>query len=76
MSTSVAASDWSFYYGGVFDGCDYGRNMAVNHAVQLVTSPCSQSTLYRWGTARTPPTATTGSSRTPGDPREAQSHRH
>jgi len=36
ISTSVAASDWGLYYGGVFDGCDYDQNIAVNHAVQLV----------------------------------------
>jgi len=36
ISTSVAASDWGLYYGGVFDGCPYDENIAVNHAVQLV----------------------------------------
>ena len=36
ISTSVAASDWGLYYGGVFDGCPYDQNIAVNHAVQLV----------------------------------------
>merc|ERR1712037_816536 len=35
-SASVAASDWSAYHGGVFDGCDYNSNMVVNHAVTLV----------------------------------------
>ena len=37
ISTSVAASDWGLYYGGVFDGCPYDQNIAVNHAVQLVS---------------------------------------
>jgi len=36
VATSVAASDWSFYFGGVFDGCDYNDNMVVNHAVVMV----------------------------------------
>merc|ERR1711970_993385 len=36
LSASVAASDWSAYHGGVFDGCDYNGNMVVNHAVTLV----------------------------------------
>jgi len=35
-SASVAASAWSSYRGGVFDGCDYDSNMVVNHAVTLV----------------------------------------
>ena len=35
-SVSVAASDWGLYYSGVFDGCPYDQNIAVNHAVQLV----------------------------------------
>merc|ERR1711990_1420820 len=36
LSASVAASDWSAYHGGGFDGCDYNGNMVVNHAVTLV----------------------------------------
>merc|ERR1711874_587216 len=36
LSVAVAASGWSFYGGGVFDGCDYDRNIEINHAVQLV----------------------------------------
>ena len=36
LSASVAASDWGLYFGGVFDGCDYDRNIVVNHAVLLV----------------------------------------
>merc|ERR1711875_86546 len=36
LSASVAASDWGFYSGGVFDGCDYDSNIAVNHAVLLM----------------------------------------
>jgi len=35
-SVSVAASSWSSYRGGVFDGCDYDGNMVVNHAVTLI----------------------------------------
>ena len=36
LAASVAASDWGFYSGGVFDGCDYDSNIAVNHAVLLM----------------------------------------
>jgi len=36
LSVAVAASPWSFYGGGVFDGCDFDRNIEINHAVQLV----------------------------------------
>ena len=36
MATSVAASEWGLYFGGVFDGCDYDENIIVNHAVLLV----------------------------------------
>merc|ERR1712112_362238 len=32
LSASVAASDWSSYHGGVFDGCDYNGNMLVKHS--------------------------------------------
>ena len=32
----MAAGDWGLYFGGVFDGCDYDQNIAVNHAVLLV----------------------------------------
>ena len=30
------ASRWSFYGGGVFDGCSYDRNIEINHAIQVV----------------------------------------
>ena len=30
LSASVAASDWSAYHGGVFDGCDYNGNMVTD----------------------------------------------
>jgi len=36
LAISVAASGMSSYHGGVFDGCDYEGNIALNHAVQLV----------------------------------------
>jgi cathepsin L len=36
LSVAVDASGWSFYGGGVFDGCSYDRNIEINHAVQLV----------------------------------------
>jgi len=36
LSVAVDASRWSFYGGGVFDGCDTEVNVVINHAVQLV----------------------------------------
>jgi len=36
LAASVAASEWGLYFGGVFDGCPYNENIAVNHAVQLI----------------------------------------
>ena len=29
-------SDWGAYNGGIYDGCKYTCNIALNHAVQLV----------------------------------------
>jgi cathepsin L len=36
IAVSVDASGWSSYAGGIFDGCDYSKNITQNHAVQLV----------------------------------------
>ena len=36
VSISVDASPWRGYAGGVFTGCDYAKNISMNHAVQLV----------------------------------------
>jgi len=36
LSIAVDASRWSSYSHGVFSGCDYDRNIEINHAVQLV----------------------------------------
>jgi cathepsin L len=36
LAVAVAASDWGWYSGGVFDGCSYDDNIALNHAVVLV----------------------------------------
>jgi len=36
LGVSVAASGWNQYTGGVFDGCSFDENIAMNHAVQLV----------------------------------------
>ena len=40
----MAASDWGMYFGGVFDGCDYDSNLAVNHAVLLMGYGTDEST--------------------------------
>ena len=34
LSVSVAA-DFMFYDSGVFDGCDYGGNIDIDHAVMM-----------------------------------------
>ncbi|XP_023332087.1 zingipain-2 isoform X2 [Eurytemora carolleeae] len=36
LAISVAANTFKNYNGGVFDGCSYEDNIALNHAVQLV----------------------------------------
>jgi len=36
LAISVAANTFRNYFGGVFDGCAYEDNIALNHAVQLV----------------------------------------
>lgn len=36
IAVSVAASQWSFYGGGVFDGCTGSTGAEINHAVQAV----------------------------------------
>jgi len=36
LAVAVYASGWSRYSGGVYDGCDFDSNIALNHAVQLV----------------------------------------
>merc|ERR1712136_667008 len=36
LAVAVYASGWGSYSGGVYDGCDFESNIALNHAVQLV----------------------------------------
>jgi len=36
LAVSVYASGWGAYGGGVYDGCSFDSNIALNHAVQLV----------------------------------------
>jgi len=36
LAVAVYASGWSSYSGGVFTGCSFDSNIALNHAVQLV----------------------------------------
>jgi len=36
LAVAVGASAWSSYSGGVFTGCPFDSNIAINHAVQLV----------------------------------------
>jgi len=36
VATSVAASEWGDYEGGIYDACPYDDTMTVNHLVQLV----------------------------------------
>ena len=36
LAVGVAAGGWGGYGGGIYDGCSYDANIALNHAVQLV----------------------------------------
>jgi len=36
LAVAVYASGWGGYGGGIYDGCSYDSNIALNHAVQLV----------------------------------------
>merc|ERR1719382_2043067 len=36
LAVAVYASGWGAYNGGIYDGCSYDSNIALNHAVQLV----------------------------------------
>ena len=36
LAISVDASSWPDYEGGIFNGCDYAKNISMDHAVQLV----------------------------------------
>lgn len=36
LSVAVDASGWSFYSGGVFDGCKYDRNIEINHGMSFL----------------------------------------
>jgi len=36
LAVAVYASGWGAYRGGIYDGCKYSSNIALNHAVQLV----------------------------------------
>jgi len=36
LAIAADASRWQLYGSGVFSGCDYGSNIALNHAIQLV----------------------------------------
>jgi len=36
LAVSVDASEWSNYEGGIYSGCDYSKNISMDHAVQAV----------------------------------------
>jgi cathepsin L len=36
LVVAVDATYWNYYTGGIWDGCDYNKNIDINHAVQLV----------------------------------------
>lgn len=36
LAISVDASEWSDYEAGVYSGCDYSKNISMDHAVQLI----------------------------------------
>ena len=35
LSISIDASNWRDYESGIFTGCDYSKNITINHAVQV-----------------------------------------
>lgn len=36
LAISADASDWSSYEGGIYHGCDYAKNISMDHAIQMV----------------------------------------
>jgi len=36
LAINVAAMPWQAYTGGIFTGCDYSKNITIDHVVQLV----------------------------------------
>ena len=36
LAINVDASQWPDYHGGIFAGCDYAKNISLDHVVQLV----------------------------------------
>eukprot|EP00672_Neobodo_designis_P027516 CAMPEP_0174850198 /NCGR_PEP_ID=MMETSP1114-20130205/19092_1 /TAXON_ID=312471 /ORGANISM="Neobodo designis, Strain CCAP 1951/1" /LENGTH=374 /DNA_ID=CAMNT_0016084635 /DNA_START=48 /DNA_END=1172 /DNA_ORIENTATION=- len=36
LAINVAAMPWQSYTGGIFTGCDYSKNITIDHVVQLV----------------------------------------
>ena len=36
LSVAVAATDWAFYFGGVFDGCSFDENIEINHGTYFL----------------------------------------
>ena len=48
LAIGVFASGWSGYSGGVYEGCDYEADIAINHAVQLVGYGTDQELGHFW----------------------------
>lgn len=36
LAVNVDASEWSQYSAGIYDGCNYAKNISIDHVVQLV----------------------------------------
>jgi cathepsin L len=36
LAVNVDASQWQAYAGGIYDGCNYAKNISIDHVVQLV----------------------------------------
>ena len=48
LAASVAASEWGLYFGGVFDGCPYEDNIAVNHAGTALYVSVFQNQIFKY----------------------------
>jgi cathepsin L len=46
LAVSVDASNWFEYESGIYSGCDYSKNISMDHAVQLIGYGVDNGTAY------------------------------